>query len=362
MNHLHEDLKESHRSLTLQSNALTIPGDVVNKATAAMKDDARSAIRWLHNYGVEHGLTTEELAAKLKQPGSNKTYSKDSVYQLLTGRRESGIENMVSAIESFREIIEKRASVKKTGFVETALTKRIFQVCETALTYQKINFIYGDSQIGKTTALEEYQRTHNHGETIYVRMPQGGCLSYFIVELAKALRMSPQLRREAARNRIISAFDDRMLLIVDEIHQVFIQGESRSSYSSLEFIREIHDRAKCGVIMSGTNVFRDMLLYGNHKKIMTQFERRSLVTLQLDPKPSSADLKTFAARYGLPPATGEALDLQTAVIAEHGLGKWMSYLQAGSRVAEKDPKSSTMAWTHVQTAYTAIQSLASTKA
>src|SRR5581483_7560197 len=155
-----------------------LPGDQVYKATQHMPDAQRSAIRWLHHHGVDNNLDLEELGAMIKQPGG-KPYSRDSVYQLLTGRREAGIEKMVQAIERLKKLIESRRVVNKLGFIETSLTRKIFSVCEAALTYQKIVQIFGDSQIGKTEALEEYARQNNHGQTIYVRVPEGGGLNYF---------------------------------------------------------------------------------------------------------------------------------------------------------------------------------------
>ncbi len=320
-----------------------LPGDQVYKATQHMPDAQRSAIRWLHHHGVDNNLDLEELGAMIKQPGG-KPYSRDSVYQLLTGRREAGIEKMVQAIERLKKLIESRRVVNKLGFIETSLTRKIFSVCEAALTYQKIVQIFGDSQIGKTEALEEYARQNNHGQTIYVRVPEGGGLNYFMASLADRLGFSSQQKIPELRARAIASFDSRMLLIVDEIHNIFSTGTNLTHFRVPEFIREIYDRTKCGVVISGTNVFEAKLAKAAGKKLFDQFQRRSLCKLQLPNIPTDDDLDTFAAAHGLPPATGEAFEAQTTIITHDGLGVWLTYLRAGSHMATKKNNKFTWEW------------------
>ena len=56
----------------------------------------------------------------------------------------------------------------------------------------------------------------------------------------------------ASTIRMFESFDDRMLLIVDEAHQcLYSKGEARGA-RTIEFIRELFDARKCGVIICGT--------------------------------------------------------------------------------------------------------------
>jgi DNA transposition AAA+ family ATPase len=329
-----------------------IPGDRVNKATEDLPDEQRSLIRWVHAYYEEHAFELDELAAKLKKPDGS-AYSRDSLYQLLTGRREAGVDNMVAAIKEFKREVERaaklaaeRVTITRIGFVVTSLAQKIWKLCNAALIYQKIVFIWGDSQIGKTVALLKYALDHNHGETIYVRVPEGGALYAFMEELAIALRISPQQKIGELRRRIIGAFDDRMLLVIDEIHNCFMTGDGLAHLRVGEFIREIHDRKKCGVIICGTNVGQRAIFTGKHKELTKQLRRRALGEgLQLPNVSSTRDLATIAAAYGLPTAADEALKLQREVNTVNGLGVWMTYLQAASRGAKKGNEKLT--WRHV---------------
>lgn len=347
------------------NNKLKIPGDKVNKATANLPDEQRSLIRWIHAYYDDHAFTLEELAAKLRQP-SGKPYSRTSLYHLLTGgRMEDGvkIDNMVNAIRVFRteterveRITTERGTIKRIGCVATTLAKKIWKLCHAALIYQKIIFIWSDSQVGKTFALEKYAADHNHGETIYVRVPEGGALYAFMEELAVSLRISPQQKIGELRRRVIDAFDDRMLLIVDEIHNCYVTGDGKAHVRVGEFIREIHDRTRCGVIICGTYIGEKAIFTGKQADLTKQLRRRALGKgLQLPAVSTARDLALIAAEYELAPASGEALRIQTEINKHDGLGVWMTHLQAASRIAAK--KKQTLSWEHVIKAEASLKAL-----
>ena len=235
-------------------------------------------------------------------------------------------------------------------------------------------FIWGESQIGKTTALlAGYKPRHNHGETVYVRMPTGGSLDSFLRELAEVLGIPTGNRGEDLRRRIISSFDDRMLLIVDEVHECLSEHYSaKRGMRTLNFLREIHDRRNCGIVLSATNVFRDAMLRGPHARNLRQLWLRGMTPLQLPDRPCKADLDAFARAYGLGPAPDEAsavnvtftddggeerrqkvvqnpAGLQAAVIKEFGLGRWNMVLAEASDYARERRKP--IAWAAVISAW-----------
>lgn len=347
--------------------------DVVAAATADLSDHDREALRWVAQYGRSKNISHDDIAAKLRKPDGT-SYSGDSLYQALTGRREpEQLKNLVTAITKFRDIEEERAGHAETGFIETAISRRVFSACRRAFLRRKIVFIWGESQIGKTTALCEYARQHNHGETIYVRMPTGGSLDSFMRELATVLGIPTGNRAEDLRRRIIECFDDRMLLVVDEVHECLSEHYSqRRGIRTLNYIREIFDRRGCGVVLSATNVFRDALLRGPHARNLRQLWLRGMAPLQLPDRPGKPDLEAFAAAYGLGPAPEEMVavrvttydtdgkekrnllqhdpaKLQAKVIAEYGLGRWNMILQEASDLARERRKPIT--WSAVVSAW-----------
>lgn len=333
-----------------QQVTVRIPGDVVNRATAELPDNQRSAIRRLHAYYTENNLSLEETA-KLIGYGSGAI-----VGLIFRGKYDARLDSAVHEIESFFDLLDRRAEGRKLSFITTTLTKRLWDICDAALEFQRIAFIYGDQQIGKTEALLAYRDAHNHGSTIYVRMPTGGALGSFLRELARALRIGENLSNTRLRERIKLAFDDRMLLIVDETHLAIKEsGRSQRSVESIDFVREIFDERKCGVVLCSTNVFRDAMESGPVYKILRQTRRRRLCALQLPNVPTRTDLNTFAAAYGLPPSQAAAHALEKKMVEEEALGMWLTLLRMGAKLAAK--RKQEMSWDHVLAAHAALTML-----
>jgi DNA transposition AAA+ family ATPase len=247
----------------------------------------------------------------------------------------------------------------ETGFIETAISRRVFGACRKAFLRRKIVFLWGESQIGKTTALVQYTLLHNHGETVYVRMPTGGSIDGFLHALAEVLGIPTGNRGVDLQRRIMASFDDRMLLIVDEAHEALSEHYSaKRGLRTLNWVRELQERCKCGVVLSATNVFRDVMLRGPHARNLRQLWLRGMAPVQLPDRPCNADLDAFARAYGLGPATDEEVQvrvayidddggerqqilaknpcvLQAEVIRAYSLGRWNVILQEASDIARE---------------------------
>lgn len=317
-------------------------GDIVNKATADLPDDQRSAIRWLHNHACDLGLT-QEATGKLIG------YSGAAISQLFSGKY-SPVEPIVAAINSFQKLWIDRQQGKGIPFIETSMSRKIFNVCHAARNFQRIGLIYGDTQIGKTVALMEYARLFNHGSTIYVQVPTGGSLGNFLVALGRRLRLSPSLNDRDLKRRIIEAFDDRMVLIVDEAHRAISPSVTRGGILTLEYIRELFDATQCGLVLCATNVFRRALEEeGPAQELLKQTHRRRFCQLQLPDRPGRRDLDAFSAAFGLEPSTGDARKLEDRIIADDALGMWLMLLRMAREMAVK--RKQTLEWKHVLQAH-----------
>jgi hypothetical protein len=326
-----------------------IPGDVVNKATAGLPDGQRSAIRRLHAYYIENELS-------LAETGKLIGYTNGTVVSLVfRGKYDASVAPVVKAIEDFFELHDKRAQGRKLGFIETDLTKKIWNVCDAALEFQKIAFVFSDAQIGKSEALKAYAAAHNHGSTIYVRMPTGGALLHFLTRLARTLRISDNLNITKLRERIINAFDDRMLLIVDEAHECTPERGSWVTTKTIDFIREIFDETGCGVVICATNIFRDAMENGPVFRILRQTKRRRLCALQLPNVPRREDLNAFSAGHGLPPSSGAAQALEKKMVEDEALGMWLTLLRMGAKLATQ--RKEKFKWDHVLTAHAGLKAL-----
>lgn len=335
---------------TMAMRKFRIPGDVVNRATAEMPDDQRSLVRWLHSHAVEEDLSLTDLSKLIR-------YDESTLHRVFNGKYDGRIENVIREIRDFKKLYDERAKHTRIDFIETGLSRQMWRLCDAALEFQRIGYIFGDSQIGKTKNLIRYRDDHNHGSTIYTRMPTGGALTHYLETLAIALRISPQQKEKELRRRIKSSFDARMLLIVDEAHQCVIASAATSSrpIRTIEFIRELFDDTNCGVVICGTNVFRTEMESGRLSGILRQVNRRRLAVLQLPSSPSADDLNTFAAAYGLRPARGDAYKLQTEVIRDEALGFWLTMLRMASKIAGKQHKP--LDWDHVIRAHAGLREI-----
>lgn len=351
-------------SMKPNNSGFRIPSDQIRTAIQDLPDDQREHVWWFSQWCKRNDLNREALGKILRKPGSADFYSADSIIQLLTGgriRRGENIEPMLDAISSLRKIEGEREGQASSGFITTRLASEIWARCKKALKRQRIMFIFGESQIGKTAALRKYAEDNNHGETVYVEMPSGGSVSALIFALADHFNIPAKSGAKAdLRKRIIGCFDSRMLLIVDEAHRALRPG-STVGLESFSFLRELWNKTQCGMVISLTNEGRDELVKGPHHKQLAQIWRRRITPLQLPNVPPDDDAGLFAAAYGLPEASEKPvkievsyyddkgnlqsrshseipLQLQRDTLKTEGLGVWIGILQDAADMAQEQGK------------------------
>lgn len=340
---------EHANAISAMNRGMIIPGDVVNKATQDLPDDQRSAIRGMHAYAVDHHLSNVEVGRLLKNE-QGKPYSDAAISLVFRGKYGASLANITKEMKDFLALEEKRNKGRALPFIKTVLADQIGAVCEAARTFQKMAFLFGDNQIGKSESLKHYRNTHNHGSTVFVETPTGGGLCYFLTKLAVAVRIGTQSRETDLRRRIFESFDDRMLLIVDECDRAIpSRYVPRTSLRTFDFICELFNETKCGVVLCGNSDFRKHLEEGEVATIMRKTRRRRLCAMQLPAEPSRKDLNTFAEAYGLPPSAGATRDLEKLVIEDEALGVWLTLLRMAAVLAKEDGKR--MKWDHVNRAY-----------
>lgn len=333
---------------------IPISGDTVKQALAdqvrrqELTADHEALVWWFYGHCRTEGWDLKEAAAQI---GKDST----TLYRVWTGKYGASLDNICQDIARYRRLAEERATRVKLDFVETSIWKVCDKVCNAALVTQTVAFIWGDSQIGKTTALEEYARRNNHGQTKLVRMPASAGVQLFMKELAKACYVSPESCFEKLRERVLNAIDDKTLIIVDELHQAFTSYQSGSAIKVMEVIREIYDRTHCGMVLVGTNVLRDNLTTGRLAAILEQLRRRGTIKVQLPAHPPKVDLDRIAKKFGLPPADGIALEVVKDMIHTSGLGMYIKFLSSAGMLANREGRKLT--WDHFVQAHDIIARL-----
>ena len=294
-------------------------------------------IFWLYSYAVENKLNEAALAAKMGE------YDKNTLYQLFRGLygvykdgKASSWANIVRTIKAFKKIELEESQKKNIGIIETEVKQVVFRACDAALGDGMPAFIYGASQIGKTTALLEYQRLHNHGRTVYLRMGSNWTKARFVRELARHFNNGVKATRSwALEDAIFGSLNRYNLLIIDEFHLALETTGELSAKEIMEFIREIYDRTGCGLVMSSTKVGLAGLEGGKNRLLFDQLRRRGVVKVVLPDAPPVRDINTIARSFDLPLPAGDDLRAVKNLIQTRGLGVFLKYLQKAYAVTKK---------------------------
>ena len=337
-----------------EQSRISIPGDTVltamNRLVAAgeLDEEGKEHICWFFGHAKEKGMTLDD---------AGKCIDKDAttVHRLFNGRYGASYDNMVADIKRYRKIALERAKRKEVGFIETTIWRKVSLVCRGALYDSMPAYIYGSSQIGKTSCLEEYKRRNNHGQTRYIRMPAAPTFGKVLEQLAEAYFISPHLSCKDQNRRIFNAVDDRTLLIFDEFHQVFIGAADPMARKIVEFVRELYDRKHCGIVICGTKVVQDEFERGKQRMVWDQFRRRGMVELTLQDTPPKADVLKIAAAFGLGEPDVTTMDVIRTMLQRSGIGMYFKFLQLSHGVAVS--RSEKLTWDHFVQANKNIQAL-----
>ena len=215
-----DDPSEPSESCPPQENPWTINLRSLKVALDKYRAEGRlssekdaSSLLWLHQFGFSNRQTIAQVADLLK-------YDKNTVYKVLKGLHEARLDKFVAAVDEFRARTEND-NVNGLPFVQTTLARRIAALCERAIVYGKIVFIYGCSHCGKTTSLKQYKAEKKFGEVVCVRMPAGGHLGAFKRRLASALLIAGKRSGYELDEEIFTALKKVRLLIVDEVAECF---------------------------------------------------------------------------------------------------------------------------------------------
>lgn len=291
------------------------------QAEGEIDEKGADLIFWLYSYCCENGLGFSGAA---KKTGLSTTV----IFHLFHCDYAAKYDSLISKIAKFKEIEEQRAKAKSLGFVKTATAQQIFEACDAALYDGMPAFIYGASQSGKTTALLEYQRTHNHGTTKYIRLGVRWSKRRVVRELAKACKcFGEQAHSCELEERINKTLTNRMLLIVDEFHLALETTTELAAKEIVEYFREVFDRTGVGLVICGTKVAETGLESGKNALLFDQMRRRGLVKLVLPDVPKKADVNRLAKEFGLEPPTGETYEGIKRILKRFGLGMFVKFLQ-----------------------------------
>lgn len=306
---------------------------------------------WWH-LAKDKGWTFKEFE---RQTGVSTT----TLTRLYRGIYQGDIAAQVKKLENAKVTFAHAA--ENPDFLLTSLAKVMFTAFDKTRALRNVTIMWGVKGIGKTTIMREYTHTHNHGHTFYVRCLGSGCsIAQFIRHVAASMNIVILNRNSYDLRCAILAYLSKgsRLLIVDELHEVFLTCTNRQIVQICEFLRELADVAEVGLALVGTHELHHQFFNGPHKGMLAQMVDRGTVQIQLKAKPTKGDVLLFLGHYELayPSETdGDALSLLNDIIQSNGLRKLTQHLRDGQAYANK--RQETYQWHHFVAAHDAIQSL-----
>lgn len=307
---------------------------VVTQLIAMRKIDEEQGelMFWLHGFGQDKKLSDANLSAMMK-------VSQAAVSQLFSGKYPADDWTpMIDRIQALKDVEDEEMKKVDLGFVLTHTAKTIFGVCESAMTDGMPAFIFGASQIGKTTALEEFQRTHNHGRTKYLRLGSRWTKARLVRELARACKARVLKGKKSweLEESIYGSLNRYNLLIIDEFHLAMETVNEATSREIVEFIREVYDRTHCGLVLSATKVGIQDLEEGRNAMLFDQLRRRGVVKVVLPDVPPVKDINAIARSFELELPKGDILAKVKQLLKTRGLGVFVKYLQKAHSLASTE--------------------------
>jgi len=342
------------------TDGINVSRQTVTRSTDHLPDDQKGDVRWVYTVARDNNWNWKKLE-EWSGIDSSTWYRvfHDRYINSKTGKRIP-LKSLCAKIKALRKKYEQRAYRKpEHPFIETSVWERVEWLCDKAVRRKKMGFIYGESHIGKTECMLEYQRRNNHGQTAYFELPPSGGVQLMTRRMARSLHVTSGTCFDKMIEYIIAGVDDDMLLLVDQVHRIFYTYQRSSVMRCLDVLMYVHDQTGCPMVLCGTNIFRDNLQEGAFFQYLKQLRRRGLYELQLPDVAPRRDLDMISRQYGLPRATGEAEKLLLQIAKRDGLAMVFTRLEDAIDLAGN--KKQKLSWEHFVRAVTIVEKMAEKK-
>lgn len=329
----------------------------LQKRTVFYPTDLRDGVLWVGWYVREHCArnldTLVERARAVKV-----TLDKTSWSKVLRGKWNRGKDNvplavpiinqdkLERAIAQLREAHRLHELAGKVPFIMAPTSQTIFDFVDRKRapgTINRFGVIIGYTGTMKTATLKEYARRNNHGNCVWMEMPENGSLTEFIKTLSNKYGGSYNESYGRARNRIFETLtpkdgEDRFRTIILENCQGGYNFERGAKQPIYDFIRRVQEETQCAFILTFTPEFAqkletEMALKGYFE----QFEGRAGGArgfLRLPDYPTDEDVLDIAQAFGLQQAEKHQ-DYLSAIVHERGrVRRLFEDLQGAKKDAE----------------------------
>lgn len=315
--------------------------------TPATEEQIEIAL-WLLGVARACGMTTYAAIGQLVKKDAS------MMSRYFRGDYDSDLSGLTAHIQRFRADWNSQQKLGEMPFVsQLSVVRKIGTFAEMVRLTRQMGPLWGDSQIGKSLALEHIAADDSK-DTILFRLAASGTQKDSINALAEACGVPTRKDDHEKRDRILKRIKPQTLLIVDEFHQAFVGRKLKMGL--IERIREIHDLCKCGVLLCGTHIFVEMLSSEKFKDFLSQINRRGVLRMFIPTAPEPGDLELLFAAYKLPPPDGRAATIAKQLSAQHGIGELTKYFQVARFLAMNETVP--MGWDHFLKAHDTLITIA----
>ncbi len=219
----------------------------------------------------ELGLSQNKLAERLGS--SSSTMSK-----LFSGSYSNASEKLAELISHFKLKDDSKDGYKVSEFVETSISKKVWDLTRECHEDGDLCTISGDPGIGKTATLMQYVKEHPSNTIMTTCIGRGDETRKIMETIAKSLGVEVKSISKM-HDDIVNKIKDGTLLIVDEAQHV--------EDGCVEVLRSISDAVEkldktVGILFVGNNLTISKLKKGG--EMQAQIESRLGVAIELQGK------------------------------------------------------------------------------
>lgn len=292
--------------------------DTIRSNIAYMSTEAKELLVWAFGWCIDdaHPVRFDDFCERIG-------YSTSVIYKAYSGKlRHPTLKNAdqqpqlmdlsadcVKALRSFRRLELQRAKLGSKKFINTPTAKRVFLACDLARESQTPVFIEGASQIGKTEAVKQYCLENNHGRSRIIEIDATGGLHALIKATAAVLGVSINGNANDLTERIKKAITSDMVLVFDEVHNLWNAHRKASFFICVEWIRRLYDHKQFGLVLTFTNL-GFAKAEQERKRELEQCFRRGVHRINLGDQPLVEDVRMILASWGMDfPARADKCDI-----------------------------------------------------
>lgn len=253
--------------------------------------EQQDLLMWMHGYCIDVMRGSRSaLVEWLKVDWT-------TVTRILRGVYGADIAQFCARVTQLRR---KAEIVGTTTFVETVVTRKIWNTCSIAREQNAIVMVVGRSGRSKTHAVREWQRRNNHGASIYCECQVAGGLRGLLETIARAAGVGVNHPNNRLMDLLERSFDYRHTLIFDEVARLL--PARSNSISPIEYIRRLHDVCGCGVVLVSTDIFPREMRGGRLVEWFEQLDGRIAATLKIPEKVGRDEAGQICAAFCADPS------------------------------------------------------------